>query len=242
MDSETTHFLPLPESLPSLWISDSCSSMEGEFSQPQAKADRNRGGKKRRLTLDQVRMLERTFNAENKLEHERKVQIAEEIGLRPRQVAVWFQNRRARSKTKKIEIDYESLNAEYDKLKNDFDSLLKVNHELKAEVDQLRDKWAATEKMNNSNEPVGDLYKVEMGSSRQEQGSRSSSKSDVFYAESPTRENQSRSGNFLRDEEEDDELGYLGILEDELSADELIDSFNVISSAAENQSFCFWSF
>lgn len=134
MNSETTHFLSKAESLPSLWIPDSCSSMEEQFLQPQVNGDRNQGGKKRRLTVDQVRLLERNFNLENKLEHERKVQIAEEIGLRPRQVAVWFQNRRARSKTKKIENDYDSLNAEYDKLKNDFDSLLKLNQQLKAEV------------------------------------------------------------------------------------------------------------
>lgn len=91
-------------------------------------------GKKRRLSLDQVRSLERNFSAENKLEHERKVQIAEEIGLMPRQVAVWFQNRRARSKTKKVENDYDSLNAEYDNLKNEYDFVLKINQQLKAEV------------------------------------------------------------------------------------------------------------
>lgn len=127
MDSETTHFLSKPEasSLPCFWVSDSCSSMKGEGTL---------GGKKRRLSVDQVRLLEKNFNDENKLEHERKVQIAEEIGLRPRQVAVWFQNRRARSKMKRIESDYECLNAEYDKLKSDFDSLLNMNHELKAEV------------------------------------------------------------------------------------------------------------
>lgn len=254
MDSETTRFLAKAEasSLPCFWVPDSCCSMKGEG---------NQGGKKRRLTVDQVRLLEKNFNDENKLEHDRKVQIAEEIGLRPRQVAVWFQNRRARSKTKRIEKDYESLNAEYDKLKNDFDSLLKLNQELKAEVDQLREKWVASEKMKNPFESVGVeamdssvtelgkantktmveiLYKVQKESSRQEEGSRSSSKSDGFYSESPARENQSKSGNFLQDEE--DELGYLGKLEDELSANELMDSFNTFSSIVENQSFCFWSY
>lgn len=83
------------------------------------------------------------------------------------------------------------------------------------------------------------LYKVQMGSSRHEEGSLSSSKSDGFYSESPTRDNQSKSANFLQDEE--DELGCLGKLEDELSANELMNSFNILSSAVENQSFCFWS-
>lgn len=138
MDSETTLFVPEAETnSQSLWISNSGSSMEGRFLQEQAEGARNSAGKKRRLTVDQVRLLERNFNVENKLEHERKVQLAEEIGLRPRQVAVWFQNRRARSKTKKIEIDYESLNAEYHKLKKDYTSLVKLNHDLKAEVNSL---------------------------------------------------------------------------------------------------------
>lgn len=72
-----------------------------------------------------------------------------------------------------------------------------------------------------------------------QEGSRStSSKSDVFYSGSPTRENQSQSTeNFLQDEE-DDELGYLGKLEDEFSAHEFMDSFNINS----NESFCFWSY
>ncbi|KAF9681850.1 hypothetical protein SADUNF_Sadunf05G0045800 [Salix dunnii] len=62
--------------------------------------------KKRRLSGDQVKALEKNFEVENKLEPERKVKLAQELGLQPRQVAVWFQNRRARWKTKQLERDY----------------------------------------------------------------------------------------------------------------------------------------
>lgn len=90
--------------------------------------------KKRRLTFDQVRSLERNFEVENKLEPERKMQLAKELGLRPRQVAVWFQNRRARWKTKQLERDYEALTLDYNRLKEDLDLILREKDNLKAEV------------------------------------------------------------------------------------------------------------
>ena len=90
--------------------------------------------KKRRLTFDQVRSLERNFEIENKLEPERKMQLAKELGLQPRQVAVWFQNRRARWKTKQLERDYEILTSDYNKLKADLDLALRETNSLKAEV------------------------------------------------------------------------------------------------------------
>lgn len=91
-------------------------------------------GKKRRLTSEQVQFLEKNFEVENKLEPERKVQLAKELGLQPRQVAIWFQNRRARFKTKQLEKDYGTLKASFDKLKADYDSLLHHNDKLKQEV------------------------------------------------------------------------------------------------------------
>lgn len=90
--------------------------------------------KKRRLSVEQVRFLERSFEVENKLGPERKVQLAKELGLQPRQIAIWFQNRRARYKTKQLEKDYDSLKAIYDKLKADHDTLFKENDNLKNEV------------------------------------------------------------------------------------------------------------
>lgn len=90
--------------------------------------------KKRRLTFDQVRSLEKNFEIENKLEPERKMQLAKELGLQPRQVAVWFQNRRARWKTKQLERDYELLTSDYNKLKADLDLALRETNSLKAEV------------------------------------------------------------------------------------------------------------
>ena len=90
--------------------------------------------KKRRLSVDQVKALEKNFEVENKLEPERKVKLAQELGLQPRQVAVWFQNRRARWKTKQLERDYGVLKANYESLKLSYESLQHDNEVLLKEV------------------------------------------------------------------------------------------------------------
>ncbi len=90
--------------------------------------------KKRRLTFDQVRSLEQNFELENKLEPERKMQLAKELGLQPRQVAVWYQNRRARWKTKQLERDYEVLSSDYNRLKAEFEAVVQEKEKLKSEV------------------------------------------------------------------------------------------------------------
>jgi homeobox-leucine zipper protein len=92
------------------------------------------GQKKRRLSVDQVKALEKNFEVENKLEPDRKVKLAQELGLQPRQVAVWFQNRRARWKTKQLERDYGVLKANYDALKLNYDNLQRDNENLLKEV------------------------------------------------------------------------------------------------------------
>ena len=99
--------------------------MDEYFHQPE---------KKRRLTTDQVKFLEQSFEVENKLEPERKIQLAKDLGLQPRQVAIWFQNRRARWKTKQLEKDYDSLQGNFNSLKADYENLLKEKEKLKAEV------------------------------------------------------------------------------------------------------------
>ncbi|KAL6179418.1 hypothetical protein ACLB2K_050933 [Fragaria x ananassa] len=96
--------------------------------------------KKRRLSLHQVKALEISFEVENKLEPERKVKLAEELGLEPRQVAIWFQNRRARWKTKQLERDYSVLKADYDALKDHYDSLERQNKVLAEKLKELKAK------------------------------------------------------------------------------------------------------
>ncbi|CAO2830593.1 unnamed protein product [Amaranthus hypochondriacus] len=111
--------------------------------------------KKRRLSLDQVKALERNFEVENKLEPERKVKLAQELGLQPRQVAVWFQNRRARWKTKQLERDYgvlkssfDTLKLNYESLQQDKDALLKEIKELKAKLNSESNKSFIKEEMS----------------------------------------------------------------------------------------------
>nr|GLL22252.1 homeobox-leucine zipper protein HAT5-like isoform X1 [Ipomoea trifida] len=108
-----------------------CENYDDYFLQPE---------KKRRLTGEQVLFLEKSFEVENKLEPERKVQLAKELGLQPRQIAIWFQNRRARWKNKQLEKDYDGLKARYDDLKAKYDSLLNEKDSLKAEVLRVMDK------------------------------------------------------------------------------------------------------
>jgi homeobox-leucine zipper protein len=81
-----------------------------------------------------VHLLEKSFETENKLEPERKSQLAKKLGLQPRQVAVWFQNRRARWKTKQLERDYDLLKSSRDSLLSSYESLVKENEKLKSEV------------------------------------------------------------------------------------------------------------
>ncbi|KAL8200061.1 hypothetical protein R6Q57_011400 [Mikania cordata] len=99
------------------------------------------GQKKRRLSLDQVKALEKYFETENKLDPERKMKLAQELGLQPRQVAVWFQNHRARWKTKQLERDYGVLKASFDSLKHNYDSLKLDNDSLIKQIRELKAKY-----------------------------------------------------------------------------------------------------
>ncbi|XP_073314804.1 homeobox-leucine zipper protein ATHB-13-like isoform X1 [Primulina huaijiensis] len=96
------------------------------------------GEKKRRLNMEQVKTLEKNFEQGNKLEPERKLQLARALGLQPRQIAIWFQNRRARWKTKQLEKDYELLKRQFEALKKENDSLQAHNQKLLAEFQELQ--------------------------------------------------------------------------------------------------------
>ncbi|KAJ9548991.1 hypothetical protein OSB04_021534 [Centaurea solstitialis] len=98
------------------------------------------GEKKRRLNMEQVKTLERNFELGNKLEPERKMQLARALGLQPRQIAIWFQNRRARWKTKQLEKDYDTLKRQFEAVKAENDSLQSQNHKLHAEIMALKNR------------------------------------------------------------------------------------------------------
>ncbi|KAJ8471635.1 hypothetical protein OPV22_025978 [Ensete ventricosum] len=65
--------------------------------------------RKLRLSEEQLSLLEDSFRAHNTLAHDQKRELAQRLHLQPRQVEVWFQNRRARSKLKQTEEYCESL-------------------------------------------------------------------------------------------------------------------------------------
>ncbi|CAI5525054.1 unnamed protein product [Closterium sp. Naga37s-1] len=65
--------------------------------------------RKMRLSQDQISMLEQVFQKHPKLVARQKASLAERLGVRVRQVEVWFQNRRARTKVKQTEAELEGL-------------------------------------------------------------------------------------------------------------------------------------
>ncbi|KAF9592866.1 hypothetical protein IFM89_018420 [Coptis chinensis] len=112
------------------------------------------GEKKRRLSMEQVKTLEKNFELGNKLEPERKMQLARALGLQPRQVAIWFQNRRARWKTKQLEKDYDILKRQFDAIKADNDTLQAQNKKLQSRILALKGR-EPTESINLNKETEG---------------------------------------------------------------------------------------
>ncbi|KAI3800236.1 hypothetical protein L1987_35547 [Smallanthus sonchifolius] len=91
----------------------------------------------RRFSDEQIKSLESLFKTEKRLEPRKKVEMARELGLHPRQVAIWFQNRRARWKSKQVEQDYTNLKADYHTLTHRLESLNKEKHDLLQQLSNL---------------------------------------------------------------------------------------------------------
>ncbi|XAR55189.1 hypothetical protein NMG60_11030612 [Bertholletia excelsa] len=122
-------------------------------SMPPIRKSKSKCKNKRRFSHDQIRTLESLFEMETRPELQTKQQLATELGLQPRQVAIWFQNKRARSKSKLIEKQYNMLKSSYDALVSKFDSLKNENQCLLLQLQRLREQMGKPQQ--NSNLVVG---------------------------------------------------------------------------------------
>ncbi|KAL3368214.1 hypothetical protein AABB24_009207 [Solanum stoloniferum] len=222
--------------------------------------------KKRRLLPNQVQFLEKSFEVDNKLEPERKVQLANELGLQPRQIAIWFQNRRARYKTKVLEKDYDVLKASFDKLKADYDTLFKENEDLRNEVHLLTQKLHRKEKGKENSEQSVPISPIDTQEAQKtttpivvtldvpsmpklmcKQEDATSAKSDVIDSDSPHYTDGNHSSNVFEQEpsdfsqDEDDNLSKSFLCFPEIGDQIQANSCN-LSFQIEDQPCWFWQY
>ena len=93
-----------------------------------------RGKNKKRFSDEQIKSLEVMFRSDSRPESRTKQQHARELGLQPRQVAIWFQNRKAKSRSKQIEREYNILKSRYNTLGSNIESLKRENQALNIQV------------------------------------------------------------------------------------------------------------
>jgi homeobox-leucine zipper protein len=87
--------------------------------------------KKLRLCKDQSFVLEESFKQHSTLNPNQKQGLAQRLNLQPRQIEVWFQNRRARTKVKQTEVEIEMM-------KKYSEAITEENRRLKKEIRDLK--------------------------------------------------------------------------------------------------------
>ncbi|KAF3574555.1 hypothetical protein F2Q69_00062416 [Brassica cretica] len=128
------------------------SEINSGMSMNKNKKKMKKSNNQKRFSEEQIKSLEIIFESETRLEPRKKVQVARELGLQPRQVAIWFQNKRARWKTKQLEKEYNILRANYNNLASQFDIMKKEKQALVSELQRLN------EEMHKSKEERRDEY------------------------------------------------------------------------------------
>lgn len=118
-------------------MEDPFSSMPKITTTKKKKSNKN----KRRFSDEQIRSLESMFESESRLEPGKKLQVAKDLGLQPRQVAIWFQNKRARRKSKQLERDHTILQSNYDHLASKYEGLKKEKQALAFQVLHIHNQY-----------------------------------------------------------------------------------------------------
>ncbi|KAG4990674.1 hypothetical protein JHK82_024172 [Glycine max] len=108
-----------------------CLKHPNDETSPDSNNSNNGSRKKLKLTKEQSATLEDIFKLHSTLNPAQKQALAEQLNLKHRQVEVWFQNRRARTKLKQTEVDCEFLKKCCEKLTDE-------NQRLKKELQELR--------------------------------------------------------------------------------------------------------
>ncbi|KAI3837284.1 hypothetical protein MKX03_021207 [Papaver bracteatum] len=141
------------------------------------------GRRKRRLSSEQVDALERSFQEEIeleqqpgvtlaerknkvKLEPERKMRLSRELELHPRQISIWFQNRRAKLKRKKIEQLYNVLQQDFEIVARENQHLQEVVIQLKSKLDNRETMLASARYVAQASPAEANLVKVATESTR----------------------------------------------------------------------------
>ncbi|KAG6597053.1 Homeobox-leucine zipper protein ATHB-7, partial [Cucurbita argyrosperma subsp. sororia] len=82
---------------------------DDEYSPPESMRKKSTN----RTRFEQIKSLESIFESESRFEPTKKLQLGAQLGLHPRQVSIWFQNKR----------DYSVLLANYNTLASRFQAL-----------------------------------------------------------------------------------------------------------------------
>ncbi|XP_071736165.1 homeobox-leucine zipper protein ATHB-52-like [Rutidosis leptorrhynchoides] len=117
-----------------------------DFSQPKKHLQKSN---KKRLTNEQVKLLETSFNFNNKLDLTRKSQLAQELGVPARQIAIWYQNKRARWRNQSLEMEHQVLQRQLECVSSDKNRLEREVERLKGELEKAKEMLVSSKTIGN---------------------------------------------------------------------------------------------